>query len=208
MYCRGILLSLLVAVVTSQDCANIEATIAANPTCALAFANVLTAIANNGSISSADLNVYCLSTCRNLVNQAALCSGDSDAETFPAFNRFICSTDRGESCYNFFVSEFDALQDAFEASGVCPDDIPDGQMCSSACQTAFQNFIAQNGCCIAELFELVTQDVNEEINDLLAQCPVDLSRGGTCVEIGGGATGLKALGSVLFFAVIIALARF
>ena len=81
-------------------------------------------------------------------------------------------------------------------------------MCSPACQTAFQNFIVEGGCCVAELFELASQDADDELNNLLLQCPIDLSRGGSCVEIGGGANGLKAIGSVLLFAVIIALAGF
>ena len=125
MYCRSVLLSLLVAVVTSQDCTNIEASLTANIPCASAFGNVLAAITTNGTISSADLNVYCLPDCRNLVNQVALCSGDNDSAAFPAFNRFICNTDNGASCYNFFVSEFDALTNSFETNGACPDEIPD-----------------------------------------------------------------------------------
>lgn len=211
MYCRSVfvLLTLFAAVVISQDtqaCIDATAALAANQPCFSAFTTLGTAVSQNTSISGVNLNMYCAQSCRGLVNRILTCDGDPDSAAFVSLNEFICSVGSdGVSCYDFFLSaRFRALQNELDTT--CPDNIPDGQMCDSACQTAFQNFVIDGGCCIAELFEFVNQFAGEELEQLQAQCPVDLSRGGTCTEIGGGATGLKAFVSVLLFAIIIAVA--
>ena len=48
-----------------------------------------------------------------------------------------------------------ALGATIEESGVCADEIPDGEMCSQACREAFQNFIVEGGCCITETFQSI-----------------------------------------------------
>ena len=210
MYYRSVLflLSLFVAAVTSQTsqaCIDAATALAANQPCVSAFSDIGDAIDRNTSISVEDLNVYCVPGCRNLVNRVLTCSADST--TAISLNQFICSVDSdGMSCYDFlFSARYATLNNDIET--VCPDDIPDGQMCSSACQTAFQNYVINGGCCVAEIFEFAAQFADEELDELIAQCPIDLSRGGTCTEI-GGATGLKAFASVLLFAVTFAVAVF
>ena len=200
-----LLLSLFVAAVTSQtaECNAAQAALVANTDCYNVYTDIAFAINNDRTVSMLDLNVYCVPDCRNLVNRLITCDGDPESEAGVRFNEYLCNVDSdGVSCYDFIRSpRFDTLANSVDA--VCPN-IPAGQTCSSTCQTAFQNFVVDGGCCIQELFEFASQDADDELNNLLAQCPVDLSRGGTCTEIGGGATGLKAVGSVLFLAVIIA----
>ena len=218
MYCRSVLvlLSLLAATVTSQDtpaCNDARNALRANWPCYNAFSGVVNAADQNTSVGAAvDLNVYCAADCRNLVNRALVnCDDDDDpdgAAGFGSLTRFICTTYANNvSCYDFINSpQREALIDAFETSGVCPD-VPAGQMCSSACQTAFQNLLTDGGCCIIALLDIASQAPGGDEFDeyeLLAQCPVDLSGGDTCTEIGGGATGLKAFGSILLFAIIVA----
>ena len=200
-----LLLSLFVAVVTSQtaECIAAQSALIANAACYSAFNDIGNAISADRNVSMLDLNVYCVPDCRNLVNRLITCDGDPDSATGVRFNEYLCNVDsNGVSCYDFIRSpRFETLGNSVDA--MCPD-IPAGQTCSSTCQTAFQNFVVDGGCCIQELFEFASQDADDDLNDLLARCPVDLSRGGTCTEI-GGANGLKAFGSVLFIAVIIAL---
>ena len=213
MYCQSVfvLLSLFAVIVTSQDtpaCRDAATALAANPPCLSAFSDIGTALSLNRSISGAgvNLNVYCVQSCRSLVNRLLTCDNDPDSAAGVNLNQLICTTDSdGMSCYDFFISGgFANLLNGLESA--CPDDIPDGQMCDSTCQTAFQNSIIDGGCCVAELFEFGSQFTDQSLEEELAQCPVDLSRGGTCTEIGGGATGLKAFATVLLFAVIIAVA--
>ena len=210
MYCRSVLLQLLltlfITIVTSQTaCDNAQAALRSNQACFSAFVNIGNAIGNNATISLEDLNAYCIPECRGLANGLEACDDDPDDTPAEDINRFICTTDDGMSCFDFIRSStFTNLSSAVEGSGACEDDIIDGQMCSPGCQTAFQNFIIEGGCCIAEVFEFASQFADDSLDELLAQCPVDLSQGGTCTEI-GGANGLKAFGSVLLFAVVIAL---
>ena len=213
MYCRSVLLllSFFVVVVTSQNtsqaCTDAITAVAANQPCSIAFLNIRNALSRT-TIRTADLNAYCVADCRNLVNRVFTCDNDPDGAAAVSLNQFICSIDSdGMSCYDFlFSARFATLNNGLYA--MCPDDIPDGEMCSSACQTAFQNFVIDGGCCVAELLEFARQLASDELDELLAQCPVDLTRGGTCTEIGGGTTGLKVFGNVLLFAVIFAAAVF
>ena len=216
MYCRSVLLllSFFVAVVTSQNtsqaCTDAVTAVVVNHPCSIAFLNIRNALSQSGTtIRMADLNAFCVADCRNLVNRVFTCDNDPGGAAAVSLNQFICSIDSdGMRCYDFlFSARFATLHNGLDA--MCPDDIPDGQMCSSACQTAFQNFAIDGGCCVAELLEFGRQLADDKLNKLLAQCPVDLTRGGTCTEIGGGATGLnKAFESILLFAVIFAAAMF
>ena len=243
MYCRSVfvLLSFFAAVVTSQNtpaCNDATTALTGNQPCFNAFTAFANAISLNASITSGvDLNVYCAQSCIRLVNRALSACRSGDPDRNIAVNQFICTADSdGMSCYDFiFSARFAALQNDLERT--CSDDAPVGQMCSSSCQTTFQNSIIDGGCCYVELLELGSQIADMSLEEsVLARCPVDLSRGGTCteigseatgeigseatgeigsgdngeigdgatVEIGGGATGLKAFGTVLMFAIIIA----
>ena len=147
--------------------------------------------------SMVDTNVYCTADCRNFVNRAVIACGNAIepdvTAAFLALSPFICTNDveNNVTCFNFINSpQFAAVNDAFTESGVCPDEIPAGQTCSSACQRALQNFAIDGGCCIDVLFGIATREHNVTIYGLsLSQCPVDLSQGtgGTCTEIGVGA---------------------
>ena len=214
MHCQSVfvLLSLFVAVVSSQNvqaCIDAQNALNANQSCFNAFSGVVNGLTGNTTLGvSVDLNVYCAADCRDLVNRMATACDDGDdpvgAAGFMSLTRLVCTIDADNtSCFDFLNSpEFEALGNAVETSGVCPDEIPPGQTCPSACQAAFQNFVIDGGCCVNLLFDIATGFDDEELESLLAQCPIDLSLGGTCTEIGGGATGLKAFGSVLLFAVI------
>ena len=213
MYCRSVfvlLMSLFAAVVTSQNtpaCNDAATALSANQPCFNAATALVNALSLNTSVTSGvDLNVYCVQSCISLVNPVLSACRSDDPGVIAALNQFICTADSdGMSCYDFlFSARFAALQNDLERT--CSDDAPGEQTCSSACQTTFQNSIIDGGCCVAELLEYSSQiriaDMREE--SVLARCRVDLSRGGTCTEIGGGATGLKAFGTVLMFAIIIA----
>ena len=231
MYCRSVfaLLSLFAAVVTSQDtpgCINARTALRANQNCFNEVSVVLNVLDFDSNItlgdSGLDLKVFCAADCRNLVNlQTIACRDDGDgddsfgglgpAEALLGLTRVICSTDteNNVNCIDVIDSpRIETLNNAFVESGVCPDEIPDGQTCSSACQRALQNFVIDGGCCINLLFDAASTDPDSTFNGVsLSQCPVDLSQGrSTCTEIGvgGGAPGLNAFGGVLLFAVIIA----
>ena len=215
MYCRSVLLllSLFAAVVTSQNtqaCTDAQNALAANQPCFNASSAVLNFLGVNTSIGDeVDLNVYCAADCRNLANRAIIACADGDnvdaVSAFASLTRLICATDADNvNCFDFLGSpQFQALTDAADMFRACPDEIPPGQMCPSACQTAVQNFVIDGGCCTVLLFDIGSEIAGDELN-ILGQCPIDLSRGGTCTEIGGGATGLKAIGNILLFAIIIA----
>ena len=93
-----------------------------------------------------DLNVYCAADCRNLVNRATIACDDGDdpdgAAAFTSLTGLLCTTDADNvNCFDFLSSpQFEALTDAADMSGACPDEIPPGQMCSPACQTAVSKF--------------------------------------------------------------------
>ena len=206
MYCRSVfvLLSLFAAVVTSLNtpaCNDATTALIANQPCFNAATALRTAFSLN-TTSGVDLNVYCVQSCRSLINRVAACGGEPRGM---ALNQFICTADSdGMNCYDFiFSARFAALQNDLRM--VCSDVATGGQTCSSACQTAFQNFVIDGECCVVELLEFGSQIADMSFEESMrAQCPVDLSRGGTCTEIGGGATGLKAFGTALMFAIIIA----
>ena len=213
MYCRSVvvLLSLFAAVVTSQDnqaCTDAQNALLANQPCFNALSGVRNAIDVNSNITlgdgGVDLNVYCAADCRNLVNQQAMACDVGDdsigAAAFLGLTQFICTTDTDNNvnCLDFIDSpQFEALNNDFTESGVCPDEIPAGQMCSSACQTALQNFVIDSGCCINMLLGALRLDPDAMINGLLlSQCPVDISQDhGTCIEIGAGETGAGETGA-------------
>ena len=219
MYCRSVfvLLSLFVAAVTSQDtpaCTDAENALEANQNCSRALIALEEAVSLNRSISAGvDLDAYCAADCRNLVNrQITACDDEEDdgAAAFLSLTPVVCATDPdGMSCADYLYlqrSRFEEVYNNFtsETSGVCPFGMPE-QGCSSACQTAIQNSVTNGGCCVQYLLQFGSDQSSKE---LLARCDIDYSRGGTCVEIGseigGGTTGLKAFGSSLLFAVIIA----
>ena len=215
MYCGsfGLLLTIFVAVVTCQsECDEAGLALAANADCLGAFLIIAEAVGSNGTIliGSSELNSYCQPSCRDLAGAVFTCDEtEPDDASVDSINQLICSTDNGISCFDRIRSpSFTDLTNTFEASGVC-DDIPDGQMCSSACQMALQELIVQGGCCLAATFDIAGQiDEGEELMQLMQQCPVDFSQAGTCVEIGGGGAINKAFLSVLLFGVISALALF
>ena len=208
-----LLLSLFVAVVSSQSaCDSAGDALLADPTCYNAFLNIRQALNNNTTVQE-DLYEYCRPSCRNIVTAAATCSGNNDMLQFLGVNRIICSINENSvSCLDYIRSpETISLRDTLESSGACEDELSAGgnsTACSRACQEALQAIIIEYGCCIAEFYEYFSQynvDALEGIRNL--QCPVDFSRAGTCVQI-GGANGLKAFGSVLLFAVMIVFAAF
>ena len=217
MYCRivFVLLSLFVAVAISQQntqaCIDAQSAVRANQPCFNAVFGLMDALNQNTSISAGvDLNVYCSAGCRNLVNRVSIACNDGDPDgtsvSSVSFTQLVCVTDADRmSCADLIFSpRFAMIRGEFdsEASGVCPFEMPTGQVCPSACQTAIQNFAINGGCCVPHIFAFVG---DESSNEVIAQCDVDYSRGGTCTElIGGGATGLKAFGSLLLFAIIIA----
>ena len=205
----GLLLTLFVAAVNCQSCDSASRALSSNRDCLIAYNDVIDAISTNRYISQMELNMYCQPSCRNLVNAVLTCDNDPDGEDNVRFNQFLCTTDNGTSCYDFAASgRFNQLLAVAEASGACEDDIPDGQTCSSACQAEFQNLIIDGGCCFAEVLEFgAAQSDDTSLMEILEQCPADLSRGGTCVEI-GGASGLKAFVSVLLLAVALPLVSF
>ena len=209
MYCLplGLLLTLFIATaVNCQSCESARRALTSNQTCVQAFSEIRDAIDAERSINQRQLNAYCQPGCRNLVNAVITCDNDPDAELGLRSNQFICTTENGMSCYDLISSgRFDQMANAFEASGACNEILLDGQMCSSTCRTAFQNFVNDGGCCVAEVFEFASQFADEDLMETLRQCPIDLSQAGTCVEIGGGASGLKAFVSVLLLAVTLAL---
>ena len=144
-----LLLSLFVAVVTSQtaECIAAQNALANNTVCLSVYSDVANAITADRNVSMLDLNVYCVPDCRNLVNRLITCDGDPDSAAGVSFNEYLCNIDsNGVSCYDFIrSSRFEALANSVDA--VCPD-IPAGQTCSSTCQTAFQNFVIDGGCCM------------------------------------------------------------
>ena len=207
----GLLFTLLATAVNCQSCRDSAmSAVAFDQNCSIAFRDIGAAIEARRSISQAELNSYCQPSCRNLVKQVLTCDNDTDGQAAAGaqFNRFLCSTDNGMSCYDLLASgRLARMSNAFVASGVCEENIPDGQVCSSTCQTAFQNFVTDGGCCVAEVLEFSTRFAN--LTELLEQCPIDLSEAGTCVEIGaGGASGLKEFVSVMLLAVALALVSF
>ena len=214
----GLLFILLVATaVNCQSCRDSAmSAIGSDQDCLIAFNDIRNAIEGNRSINQTELNSYCQEpSCRNLVSGVLDCSNNTDGNAGEQFNRFLCSTDNGMSCYDLLASgRFARMSIGFLASGVCEEDIPDGQECSPTCQAAFQNFVIDGGCCVAQVFESSTQFAHSTLLEIFQQCPgIDLSQGGTCVEIGGrvetdGASGLKAFVSVLLLAVALALASF
>ena len=216
MYCRivFVLLSLFVAVAISQPntqaCIDAQSAVRANQPCFNAFSGLMNAVNQSTSISSgADLNVYCAAGCRNLVDRVNIACDDDGRYLFGnsmRFNQFVCVifANGRQSCASLIsLPQFQMIFHS-EAYRDCRFKMPTGQVCPSACQTAIQNFATIGGCCVPHYFEysLLTSDVN--FNTVIAQCDVDYSRRGTCIEIGGGATGLKAFGSFLLFALIIA----
>ena len=231
MYCLtfGLLLTIFAAAVTCQSCESARRALSSNQDCLDAFSVVTGALRANRTINLLELNSYCQPSCRNLVNAVlAACDNNPDGEenvNLIRFNQFICTTDyNGTSCYDFLASgRYNQLLAAAEASGTCeeviPRFIPNGQVCSSACRTAFQNLVIDGGCCIVEVIkfrrELRAQLSDNSLMELLEHCPIDLSRGGTCVEICGalggalgGAHRLEAFVSVLLLAVTLALVSF
>ena len=227
MYCLtfGLLLTIFAAAVTCQSCESARRALSSNQDCLDAFSVVTGALRANRTINLLELNSYCQPSCRNLVNAVLACENDPDGEenvNLIRFNRFLCNTDyNGTSCYDFVASGcFNQLLAAAEASGACEEVIPNGQVCSSACRTAFQNLVIDGGCCVVEVIEF-RREFRAQLSDsslsmeLLKQCPIDLSRGGTCVEICGalggalgGAHRLEAFVSVLLIAVALALVSF
>ena len=201
----GLLLTIFAVAVTCQSCESARRALASNQDCLDALRDVGGAVQANRTISLLELNLFCQPSCRNLVNAVLTCDNDPNGEERVKQNQFLCTTDHGTSCYDFLVSaRFNQL---VAAAGACVEDIRrlDGQMCSSTCQTVFQNFVVDGGCCTVEV--LKTQLSNSSLMELLEECPIDLSRGGTCVEI-GGAHGFKAFVSVLLLAVALALVSF
>ena len=206
MYCRVVLL-LLTSIATSQTaCDRANIALLSNEACYNAFRDVAVAVRDDdATINLEDLNAYCTPECRGLLSAVtAVCGDDPGSTPIGAINSFICTTDGDVSCYDFITSSpFSNFSDAVRASGDCEDDITAREMCSPGCQAAFQNYIIDGGCCVSESLEFAARLAGESLDELLAYCPVDLSRGGTCTEI-GGANGLKAFGSVVLFAVFIA----
>ena len=208
MYCRVVLLLLtsFITIVTSQTaCDRANMAVSSNQACYNAFRDVVAAIRNDdATISLEDLNAYCTPECRGLFSALTVCDDDPGSTPIGAINSFICTTDGDVSCYDFITSSpFSNFSDAVRAPGDCEDDITAREMCSPGCQAAFQNYIIEGGCCVAESLEFAAQLAGESLDELLTNCPVDLSRGGTCTEI-GGANEFKAFGSVVLFAVFIA----
>ena len=207
MYCVtfGLFLMLFAAAVTCQSCDSAGRALRSNQNCVNAFRDIRDAVQANRTISQMELNMYCQPSCRNLVEAVLTCDNDPDGEENVRFNQFLCTADNGMSCYDFLASgRFNQL---LAATGACQEIILDGQVCSSTCQTAFQNVVIDGGCCVVEVLELGAQLSDSNLMELLENCPIDLSRCGTCVEI-GGASGLKAFMSVFLLAVALALVSF